>query len=52
MSFLAWIKSMVEMGVDWLPPVTELTKKTLLFYSAVIVAQQDTLLEDSDDEWN
>ncbi|MCH9014592.1 MAG: SRPBCC domain-containing protein [Gemmatimonadetes bacterium] len=51
MSFLAWIKSMVEMGSDWLPPVTELTKKTLLFYSAVIVAQQDTLLGDSDDEW-
>lgn len=52
LNYLALIKSLVEFGMDWLPPVQELTRNLALYYAAVVWAQQKDLLEDADDEWS
>jgi uncharacterized protein YndB with AHSA1/START domain len=51
LSYLGLIRSLVEYGLDWLPPVKELTKNIALYYAAVIWAQQENLLGEADEEW-
>ncbi len=51
LNYLGLIRSLVEFGLDWIPPVKELTKSIALYYAAVIWAQQENLLGEADDEW-
>ncbi len=51
LNYLGLIRSMVEFGLEWLPPVKELTKNIALYYAAVIWAQQENLLGEADEEW-
>jgi uncharacterized protein YndB with AHSA1/START domain len=50
-NYLGLIQSLVEYGLDWVPPVKELTKQVALYYAAVIWARQDELLGEADEEW-
>ena len=48
---LSLLKSLVEYGADWVPPLKELTKNVALYYAAVIWARQDELLGVADEAW-
>ncbi len=51
LNYLTLIKSLVEYGADWLPPVKELTRDIALYYAAVTWAQQEKLLGEADEQW-
>ena len=41
----------VEYGLDWLPPIKQITPQVALYYAAVIWAKQNELLGEEDGEW-
>ena len=49
LNYLGLIRSLVEFGLDWLPPTKEITQQVALYYAAAIWAQQDQLLGEG--EW-
>jgi hypothetical protein len=49
LNYLGLIRSLVEFGLDWLPPIREITQQIALYYAAVIWAHQDDLLGEG--EW-
>lgn len=51
LSYLSWLQSLIEYGLDWLPPVKEIARDVTLFYAASIWARQDELLVEADEAW-
>ncbi len=49
LNYLGLIRSLVEFGLDWLPPIRDITQEIALYYAAVIWAHQDELLGEG--EW-
>ena len=51
LNYLGLIRSLVEFGLDWLPPVKEITQQVALYSASSIWAHQDELLGEEDEEW-
>ena len=51
LTYLSLIKSLVEYGAEWVPPLKELTKQVARYCAGVTWARQDELLEEADEEW-
>ena len=52
LDYLSRIKSLVEFGADWIPPVAEVAKEAALYYAASILARQDGLLGEAEYAWD
>ena len=51
LSYLNEIQSLVEYGLDWLPPIKEVARNVALYYSASVWARQEELIDEEDEEW-
>lgn len=51
LSYLSWLQSLVEYGIDWLPPLKEVARDAALYYAATIWARQEELLDEQDESW-
>ena len=51
LNYLGLIRSLVEYGLDWLPPIKEITQQVALYYAAAVWAHQAELLGSGDEEW-
>ncbi len=45
--FLLWVKSLVEVGADWMPTIKALSRDVALLYAASIWAAQDDLIDEN-----
>jgi uncharacterized protein YndB with AHSA1/START domain len=52
LDYLCRIKSLVEFGIDWVPPVAHVAKDVALYYAASILARQDRLLGEAEEAWD
>ncbi len=51
LAYLVRVQSLVEYGIDWLPPLTDMARDASLYYAATIWSRQEELLEAESREW-
>lgn len=50
LQYLVSIKSLVEFGIEWLPPIKEIARDVAILYATSIWARQNELMDQDDDD--
>jgi len=50
-NYLSLVKSIVEYGRGWLPPIQEIVSGAAMYYAVSVWHRQEELMENEDDVW-